>query len=82
MIQGGKLVRPAKPFPCLPVAVQRESRNGEIGLVDHDLLAMALIGYEAQKAKLDAAIAGIQAQYSAIGHRRADLTPRFLGNAP
>ena len=34
------------------------------GLVDHDLLAMALVGYEAQKAKLDAAIAGIQAQLS------------------
>jgi hypothetical protein len=34
------------------------------GLVDHDLLAMALIGYEAQKAKLDAAIAGIQSQLS------------------
>ena len=34
------------------------------GHVDHDLLAMALIGYEAQKAELDVAIAGIQAQLS------------------
>ena len=34
---------------------------------DQDLLAMALVGYEAQKAKIDAAIRGIQAQ---LGHRR------------
>ena len=34
------------------------------GRADHELLEMALIGYEAQKAKLDAAIAGIQAQLS------------------
>src|SRR5882672_2563085 len=33
---------------------------------DQDLLAMALIGYEAQKAKIDAAIREIQAQ---LGHR-------------
>ena len=33
---------------------------------EHDLLAMALVGYEAQKAKIDAAISGIQAQ---LGHR-------------
>ena len=33
---------------------------------DNDLLAMALVGYEAQKAKIDAAISGIQAQ---LGHR-------------
>jgi hypothetical protein len=32
---------------------------------DQDLLAMALVGYEAQKAKIDAAIRGIQAQ---LGH--------------
>jgi hypothetical protein len=34
---------------------------------NNDLLAMALIGYEAQKAKIDAAIRDIQAQ---LGHRR------------
>ena len=34
---------------------------------DQDLLAMALVGYEAQKGKIDAAIRGIQAQ---LGHRR------------
>ncbi len=33
---------------------------------DQDLLAMALVGYEAQKAKINAAIAEIQAQ---LGHR-------------
>ena len=33
---------------------------------NQDLLAMALVGYEAQKAKIDAAIQGIQAQ---LGHR-------------
>ena len=33
---------------------------------DHDLLAMALVGYEAQRAKIDAAISGIKAQ---LGHR-------------
>src|SRR5258706_11204739 len=33
---------------------------------DRDLLAMALIGYEAQKAKIDEAIRGIQAK---LGHR-------------
>ena len=33
---------------------------------DQDLLAMALVGYEAQKAKIDEAIKGIQAQ---LGHR-------------
>ena len=33
---------------------------------DQDLLAMALIGYEAQKAKIDAAIRDIHAQ---LGHR-------------
>ena len=32
------------------------------GFVDQELLSMALIGYETQKAKLDAAIADIQAQ--------------------
>ena len=33
---------------------------------DNDLLAMALVGYEAQKAKINAAIGHIQAQ---LGHR-------------
>ena len=33
---------------------------------DQDLLAMALVGYEAQKGKIDAAISAIQAQ---LGHR-------------
>jgi hypothetical protein len=33
---------------------------------DQDLLAMALVGYEAQKTKIDEAIRGIQAQ---LGHR-------------
>jgi hypothetical protein len=33
---------------------------------DKDLLAMALVGYEAQKAKIDATIKDIQAQ---LGHR-------------
>ena len=33
---------------------------------DNDLLAMALVGYEAQKVKIDAAIREIQAQ---LGHR-------------
>ena len=33
---------------------------------NNDLLTMALVGYEAQKAKIDAAIRGIQAQ---LGHR-------------
>ena len=33
---------------------------------DQDFLAMALVGYEAQKAKINAAIAEIQAQ---LGHR-------------
>ena len=37
------------------------------GFVDQQLLAMALIGYEAQKAKLDAAIADIQAQLGQRG---------------
>jgi len=32
------------------------------GFADQQLLAMALLGYEAQKAKLDAAIADIQAE--------------------
>src|SRR6266849_5739288 len=34
---------------------------------DHDLLAMALVGYEAAKAKISATIAEIQAK---LGHRR------------
>jgi hypothetical protein len=38
------------------------------GLLDQELLAMALVGYQAQKAKLDAAIEGIQAQ---LGQRTA-----------
>jgi hypothetical protein len=33
---------------------------------DHDLLAMALIGYEAEAAKIDATVAEIQAE---LGHR-------------
>ena len=33
---------------------------------NNDLLAMALVGYEAQKAKINAAIRGIQSQ---LGHR-------------
>ena len=40
------------------------------GFVDQQLLAMALIGYEAQKAKLDAAIADIQAQ---LGQRTSSV---------
>lgn len=39
-----------------------ENQSMKSELVDYDLLAMALVGYQAQKAKLDAAIAGIQAQ--------------------
>jgi hypothetical protein len=41
-----------------------ENQSMKSGLVDHDLLAMALVGYEAPKAKPDAAITGIQAQLS------------------
>ncbi len=38
---------------------------------DHDFLAMALVGYEAEKAKIDAAIREIQAQ---LGHRGPKAT--------
>ena len=38
---------------------------------NNDLLAMALIGYEAQKAKIDAAIREIQAK---LGHRAKAAT--------
>src|SRR5438128_6230 len=40
---------------------------------DQDLLAMALIGYEAQKAKIEAAISEIQAK---LGHRGPGRPPK------
>ena len=46
---------------------------------DQDLLAMALIGYEAQKAKIDAAIRGIQAK---LGHRGPVRPKATAGEAP
>lgn len=38
------------------------------GVVDQELLAMALVGYQAQQAAIEAAINGIQAQ---LGQRRS-----------
>ena len=47
---------------------------------DKDFLAMALIGYEAERAKINAAIAGIQAK---LGHRGAGRsTVTKVGTAP
>ena len=40
---------------------------------DQDLLAMALVGYEAQIEKINAAIKGIQAQ---LGHRGPGRPPK------
>ena len=40
---------------------------------DQDLLAMALVGYEAQQAKIDAAIREIQAK---LGNRRPGRPPK------
>lgn len=45
---------------------------------DNDLLAMALIGYEAAKAKIDAAITEIQAQ---LGHRGPGRPKATAGGA-
>ena len=44
---------------------------------DQDLLAMALVGYEAQQAKINAAIRGIQAQ---LGHRGPGRPPRVAAD--
>ena len=48
---------------------------------DQDLLAMALVGYEAQIEKINAAIKGIQAQ---LGHRGPGRPPKVAtdGAAP
>ena len=45
---------------------------------DNDLLAMALVGYEAQKARLEATIKGIQAQ---LGHRGPGRPKAAAGGA-
>lgn len=47
--------------------------------ISRDLLAMALIGYEAQIAKIKAAIAGIRAR---LGHRGAGRPRASVGAAP
>src|SRR5258708_35182725 len=45
---------------------------------DQDLLAMALVGYEAQQAKIDVAISEIQAQ---LGHRGPGRPKATAGGA-
>jgi hypothetical protein len=64
MIQGGKPEWWPNHFLAFLLQFNENQSMVKSGRVDHDVLAMALIGYEAQKATLDAAIAGIQAQLS------------------